>query len=71
MKVSLSISVEDGDLELLRSFSAKSGVPVSRLYEDYTSGICRTIRAAGLDKKAKYSKLDMMRMVIKGSMETM
>lgn len=68
--MSLSISVEQEDLELLRSFSAKTGFPVSKLFEDYVTAICRTIRTTGLDKKKNFSKLDLLKLAAKGAMQS-
>lgn len=69
MKVPLTVSIDQADSEMIKHFCEVSGFPVSRLFEDHVKAICGTIKAAGLDKKKKYSKLDMVKMFVKGTMQ--
>jgi hypothetical protein len=66
MKVSLSLSLEHEDVELLRHFCEKTGMPISKLYQDYTRAMAQTLRAVGVDKKEKLSKMDLLRVFAVG-----
>ena len=69
MKVPLSISIEQEELDVIRHFCEVSGYPISRLYDEHTKAIYRTIKASGLDKKTKYSKLELLKVFVKGTMQ--
>lgn len=66
MKTQLTITIEEEELKVIRHFSEVSGVSVSKLFQDHSKALCNTIKMAGLDQKKKYTKIDMMRMLIKG-----
>jgi hypothetical protein len=66
MKVSLTISLEHEDVELLRHFCEKTGLPISRLYHDYTRALAQTLRAVGVENKERLSKLDLLRVFAVG-----
>lgn len=70
MKVPLTISIEQEELNVIRHFCEVAGYPISRLYDEHTKAIYRTIKASGLDKKTRYSKLELLKMVVKGSMHS-
>jgi hypothetical protein len=67
MKVPLTISVEHEDVELLRQFCEKTGLPISKLYQDYTRAMAQTLRAVGVDRKERLSKMDLLRIFATGA----
>lgn len=67
MKTTLTVSIESEKLEVIKHFCDVSGVPISKLYADHTDALYNTIKLAGLDKKKKYCKLDLVKMFVKGA----
>jgi hypothetical protein len=66
MKQALTLSIEIEDVNTIRDFCEKVGMPMSRLFQDYASAMAKTIRAVGADKKGKLSKMDVIRVFGKG-----
>lgn len=69
MKAPISISVEQDQMEMLKHFCEVSGIPMSKLFEDHVSALCNTIRVTGLDKKKKYSRMDLVKMFVRGTFQ--
>lgn len=63
MKIPLSISIEQEDYEVLRGFCVKAKVPMSIFFTAYAQGIVIAMKAKGLHKKQKLSKLDILKFV--------
>lgn len=61
MKIPMSISIEEEDYEVLRGFCEKAKVPMSLFFTGYAQGIVIGMKARGLHKKARLTKLDILR----------
>lgn len=66
MKYPLTISIEREDVDTLKDFCEKTGMPISRLFQEYASAMAKTIRAVGVEKKKRVSKMDLVRIFSKG-----
>jgi hypothetical protein len=66
MKISTTISLEKDDIDVLRDFCAKTGFPMSKLFQDYVSVMVKTIKLVGADRRVKVTKLDLIRIFGKG-----
>jgi hypothetical protein len=66
MKQALTLSIEIEDVNTIRDFCEKTGMPMSRLFQEYASAMAKTIRAVGADKKVKLTKMDVIRVFGKG-----
>lgn len=69
MRVPVSITMEKEEFDILRHFCQKSGVPLTTIYREYTRSLVRTIKAAKLDQKQTYTKLDIVKFFAKGVMQ--
>jgi len=66
MKRGISITIEEDDYEDLKLFCEKTGLTVSKLYEEHTNGLLKAVRLSGILRKEKVSKLDLLRFFAKG-----
>lgn len=67
MKKTLTISVEEEDIETLRLFCEKTGLTISSLYEHHTAGLVKAAKLSGMLKKpGKACRADLMKMFLRG-----
>lgn len=65
-KVSVTVSVDKENLEIVRAFTDRAGVSFSWLFDTYLSGVSLTIRTAKLLDKPNLTKIDLLRVALSG-----
>lgn len=66
MRKPLTISITEEDYTVLKSFCDKTGLTMSKLYEEHTKGLVKAAKLSGILKKENASKLDLIRFFAKG-----
>jgi hypothetical protein len=59
----VNISIEVEDYEVLKSFCEKAKVPMTIFFTGYAQGIVLGMKAKGYHKKARLTKLDILKFV--------
>lgn len=70
MKKSVTMTIDEENLELCRHFCDKTGQTISGMVDTYINAMAATIRAAKLDKKEVVTKADLLRLGLKGIRQT-
>ena len=69
-KKAITLTIDQDDLQVCRHFCEKTGQSISGMVDTYINAMAATIRAARLDKKEVVTKVDLLKLGLKGIRQT-